>query len=51
MNQHRFLTPHVTELPDPRVQAAVMTRQTIRDQLDGPPDDWAGFPSYDLRAS
>jgi hypothetical protein len=42
MTQHRFTTPTVTEIRDPRPLAAVL--RAIDLPLDGPPDDWIAPP-------
>jgi hypothetical protein len=42
MSRHRFSTPTVVEIRDPR--PLVMLRRTVDPPLDGPPDDWIAPP-------
>jgi hypothetical protein len=42
MSHHRFATPTVTEIRDPRPVIAL--RRTVEPPLDGPPDDWIASP-------
>jgi hypothetical protein len=42
MSQHRFTTPTVTEIRDPR--PVITLRRTVEPPYDGPPDDWIAPP-------